>query len=273
MINKKVVITGGSSGIGKQFALDCLKAGAKVIIIAEHREKLEKAKKELSSVSESIYAVHCDISDIEQVKIMVSKCIVFLGEPDILVNNAGFAIYKTFEESSLEEIIRLLNVNLLGHMLVTNSFLPHMIKNGGGNIVNIASVAGKINITPNAVYCGAKHGIVGWSAAIKCELKRFGINVNVILPGRCETAFFDHETFQKRSHRKETEDTVSVEKISQTIMKAILKNKFMTFVPKKLGFVSWSLEAFAVVLKPIMDRMMVSRIEDIYNQKQGIEDE
>jgi len=104
---KKFLITGGSSGIGRQLARDLLGTGAIVTIVSNDRERLKRAELELSDTRHTVDSISCDISDLNQVREMTSKYKSDHGCPDFLVNNAGFAVYRTFEESPSEEIGRL----------------------------------------------------------------------------------------------------------------------------------------------------------------------
>jgi len=262
--DKLVLITGGSSGIGKQIAIDCLRAGAKVIIVSENLERLQQVKIELSVVS-SVGIVQCDIGDTQTIYKMRETVLNTYGCPDIIINNAGFATYRTFESSDLSEIERLVNVNLMGALRCTKVFLPEMIIRRSGTIVNMASIAGRMIITPNATYCAAKHGMVAWSEALKYELAPFNIQVNVICSGRVETAFFDHETFQKRVPRPETRYTTTVGDVSKATLQAIAGHRVMTYVPWTLGLVVGLINAFPWLVKPILGRLLLSRINTIYN--------
>ena len=223
---KTCLITGGSSGIGKHLAGKLLKSGNRVVIASNNLYNLEQVVTEFKDLSPNIFSYHVDVADIASVHQMSEILIQEHGCPDILVNCAGFATYRTFEETPIEEIEQLVNVNLLGAMRCTHSFLPMMIAQGHGSIVNIASIAGKLVITPNGVYSASKHGLVAWSETLKYELARFNINICVICPGRVETPFFDHETFRLRAHRTETQLTIPIEEISKKIVAAIEKKSF-----------------------------------------------
>ncbi|MGA3114641.1 MAG: SDR family NAD(P)-dependent oxidoreductase [Syntrophobacteraceae bacterium] len=264
---KKFLITGGSSGIGRQLARDLLGTGAIVTIVSNDRERLKRAELELSDTRHTVDSISCDISDLNQVREMTSKYKSDHGCPDFLVNNAGFAVYRTFEESPSEEIGRLLGVNLLGAMYCTREILPAMIEKRAGHIVNVASIAGKIIITPNAIYCAAKHGMIAWSEALKAELARFGIGIHVICPGRVETEFFQHETFKTRAPRKETEFTVPIESVSKAIVSAIRHDRFLTFIPWTLGILAWLANVFPWPVRAGFQRLMRSRIETLYASK------
>jgi short-subunit dehydrogenase len=141
-----------------------------------------------------------------------------------------------------------------------------MIQRQQGIIVNVASIAGKLVMTPNGVYSSSKHGLVAWSEALAYELARFNIDVSVICPGRVETAFFDDETFKSRVPRKETQLTTSIEKVTEKIIYAIEKKKLITYVPSYYGFLIWTINTFTYFSKPVYGRLLRSRIEDMYRK-------
>ena len=258
-----VLIVGGSSGIGKHLAQTYLSLGHEVVIVADKKEKLYKAEKELAKISPKVKAFCCDIAQTKSVSKMAKAVLSSQGCPDILVNNAGFAVYRTFEQSSLGEIERLIQVNLLGALRCTHAFLPSMIKRRSGHIVNIASVAGMMPITPCAAYGAAKYGMVGMSEALRYELRDFNIKVQLVCPGRVDTPFFEHETFQKRPRRSETEKTVPIERVSKGIIRAIEKNNFYTVIPWSLGVAIWLRCFMPKLFDLFLERLLLNRIREV----------
>jgi NAD(P)-dependent dehydrogenase (short-subunit alcohol dehydrogenase family) len=265
---RKVFITGGSSGIGKQLATDFLRRGAHVCIAADGAEKLARAREQLASISPSVEAFLCDIADLSQIRQTAATYVARFGAPDVLVNNAGYAVYRTIEEMASEEIARLLNVNLTGACLVTREFLPSMVAARGGSVVMIASIAGRIPMTPCGPYSTAKHGMVTFSEILRAEVARYGIRVNVVCPGRVETEFFDDESFVSRAPRRETEWTIPIERVSASIIDAVSRNRFMTYVPGAYGPFVWLAHTLSFLARPMLQRLMRARIESVYAQKQ-----
>jgi len=265
--NKKVFITGGSSGIGKQLAADFLRLGCQVGIVSNDLLKLERARTELSAISSNISAFPCDVGEPQQVKSTVQSYLREYGAPDILVNNAGYAVYQTFEETNTDEILRLLAVNLMGVCVVTREFLPSMIQRGSGNLVFMASIAGRVPMTPCGIYSGAKHAVVALATALRAELKRFNIRVHLICPGRVETDFFLHPTFVERGRRLEAQWTVSVEGVSRATVAAVRRRRFMTYVPKSQGLFVWLANTFPFIFRPALDHIMEARVSDIYGNR------
>lgn len=265
----KVLITGGSSGIGKQLAVDFLRRGAHVTIVSNNPAKLQSARSELAAISPSICAMACDVADLGEVRRLAEEYVRQFGPPDVLVSNAGFAVYRLFEEMPAEEIERLLTVNFLGGCLITREFLPGMLGAGRGDVVVMASIAGRLVMTPCGVYSAAKHGLVAWAHTLKLELKQTGVRVHVICPGRVETDFFAHETFVQRERRAETRFTVPVETVSRATIAAIQKNRFMTYVPTSYGLLVWLARSFPFPVGMLLDRLMEKRVRSMFPARQG----
>jgi NAD(P)-dependent dehydrogenase (short-subunit alcohol dehydrogenase family) len=265
--NRFVLVTGGSSGIGFALAAELLKQGAKVVIVGLHGNAVEDALARLGGRGPGLDAYVCDIAVPEDVERTAAAVVAAHGHPDILVNNAGFATYRTFEQSDAAEIERLLSVNFGGAVRMTKAFLAGMISRRSGQIIMVASIAGRLGITPNAVYCAAKHGMLAWSQCLALELKRFGISVGVICPGRVETSFFDHETFRKRRQRKEAELTVSMPVVVDAIIDTIERRLPLRHVPRYFGLLAWMTRSLGPVVQGKLDKIMLSRIEDLYDRE------
>jgi len=261
---KNVLITGGSSGIGKRLAITLLERGADVTIVADRADKLERARIELEALSPSVHALTCDIADLDQVRRTATSYLALRGVPDVLVNNAGYAVYRPLVEMASEEIDRLLRVNLTGACLMTRELLPAMIQKGSGHIVLISSIAGFIPMTPCGPYSVAKHGMVAFGEILQSEVHRFGLRVHVVCPGRVETDFFSHETFRRRAPRRETEWTVPIEDVCGAVIDSIRSNRLVTYVPRTFRPLVWLTQAVPFVFKPMLRKLMRARIESVY---------
>jgi short-subunit dehydrogenase len=258
---KDVLITGGSSGIGKQLAADLAGLGASVGIVADDAERLRAAATELRHISSSVWSHPCDVAKIQDVRAMAKAYREEMGVPHVLINNAGYAVYHTFEQMSSEEIHRLFDVNLVGAALVTREFLPDMIRSGGGHIVMMASIAGRIPMTPCGVYSSSKHGLVALSELLQIETARANIKFHVVCPGRVETNFFAHESFKVRSRRPEASRTIPIEAVSEAVVNAVQRNKFMTYVPRHYAVLAWCAAAAPAFFRPLWHRLMRSRVD------------
>ena len=211
----------------------------------------------------TVASERCDLSSGDQLDALAERLLA-AGKVDVLVNNAGYGTYRTFEAASDEEIDRLLAVNLTGHVRLTKRLLGPMVARRSGAICFVASAAGRIPITPNATYCAAKHGMFGLAEALRYELRRFGIEVTAVCPGRVDTPFFDHPTFRERKLGPENRSALSVERVAAATLRAIERARPVTFVPASLGFATWLYEAFGPVTRPLYSMLMKSRIERMY---------
>lgn len=261
---KLIVITGGTSGIGFALAHELSRRKAKIVVMADKPDSVASALAQLGGNDRSIHGYVCDIGASEDVAETCARIVATHGAPDILVNNAGYAIYRTFEQEDPAEIERLMSVNFGGAIRVTKALLGGMIERRSGHIVNVASIAGVLPLTPCAVYGAAKHGMIGWSKCLVAELTRFGIDVTVILPGRVETDFFNHETFQTRLHRKETEMTVPIGTVVSATLDATLRRQRVRYIPRHLGLLTWAYDALGPLVRGPFDKLLRSRVEDIY---------
>jgi short-subunit dehydrogenase len=261
------VVTGGSAGIGKQIARDLAARGSRVVISSNVPERLSQAARELAELGLTVDAFPCDVRSGEQVAALARHVLDRYGRLDVLVNNAGFAVYRAFEESSTEEVLDIVDVNLLGSMRCAKAFLPSMIARRAGRIVNISSIGGATVLTPNASYCAAKSGMIAWSRAIRYELSRFGISVHVICPDHVKTSFQEHPTFRRRDrYRKKRGGALTVEAVSRSTLDAIVRDRPLTYVPRRNALVVWGIHAAPFLTLPVWGRLMRKRIAQLYQE-------
>ena len=182
---KRALVTGGSSGIGRHVALELAQRGAKVA-----EDRLASAEKELQAISSDAFACLCDVGSREDIDRMAAIVRGRIGGVQVLINNAGFATYRTFSGSDPSELEDIVNVNLLGVICCMRALVADMIRQRSGVIPNLASIAGRLPLTPSGRYAAAKHGVDALSQILDDELARFDIPVCVVCPGRVQTSFF-----------------------------------------------------------------------------------
>ncbi|GGO02779.1 SDR family NAD(P)-dependent oxidoreductase [Saccharibacillus kuerlensis] len=188
LTNKIVFITGASSGIGALAARLASERGAVPILAARSEAKLRRA-------AEAVPGPHgicpLDVGSEESVEAAVLKVIEEYGRIDILINNAGYGRFETAEEMDLADYEGIMNVNYLGVVRCTKAVLPHMRRNGSGQIVTVASMAGKFATAKSAGYAASKHAVLGFMNSLRQELHGSGIAVSSINPGPIDTPFFE----------------------------------------------------------------------------------
>ncbi len=181
------IVTGGGTGIGRQMAQALAETGANLVLCARKVERCEQAAAELSELGVGTLALRCDVREPDQVRSVVDSARETFGRIDVLVNNAGTVWGAAPEDTPLEGWQKVIDVNLTGVFLFSKAAGRTMIDDGGGKIVNIASVAGLGGAPPevmNAIpYNASKGGVIAFTRDLACKWARHGINVNAIAPG------------------------------------------------------------------------------------------
>jgi uncharacterized protein len=246
-----IAITGASSGIGKQAAVDFSYNGAKtVILISRNIIKLNQVKKNLNpDCNVEIYS--CDVSNKKMVYDIGQTIMEKIGAIDILVNNAGIGIYGKVIDQTIEEIEKVTSTNYLGMIYFTKSFLPSMIKNNRGHIVNVASLAASFGIPCMAAYCGSKFAMLGFSESLSYELKHTNVGVTVVSPIAVKTNFFDNESFRGKMPHK-LGYALDPKTVSKAILKAAYSKRIEIVVPFFVRSAVWLKHTFPYLINPIV---------------------
>jgi NAD(P)-dependent dehydrogenase (short-subunit alcohol dehydrogenase family) len=182
---KKVLITGGSRGIGRSVALGLAEAGADIAIVARGVEAAREAADEVAKSGVKAIAVEADITKPEQVASMMKRIVEEFGTLDVAFNNAGTAIVEKAEEMSYESLVEVINVNLIGLFLCCQAEAKIMIERGGGSIINMASMSAHVVNVPQetANYNASKAGVVRLTKCLAVEWAKHNIRVNSLCPG------------------------------------------------------------------------------------------
>ncbi|MFW9993092.1 MAG: SDR family oxidoreductase [Candidatus Odinarchaeota archaeon] len=187
--NKVAIVTGASKGIGKAIALKFAESGMKVVLAARNVDLLNKLKERIDKLDGESLVVPTDVTDENQANALVQRTLDQYGKIDILVNNAGVGRFKRADEFTLEDYNHIFDINVKGVFLVTKYVVPHMLQKEYGQIINIASVAGKTGFKTGTLYSASKHAVVGYTWSLREDLKEHKIKVSVICPGSVVTEF------------------------------------------------------------------------------------
>jgi uncharacterized protein len=189
-MNKTALITGASGGLGKEFARIHASKGGNLVLVARSADKLEALKFELEKqYGVSVYVIGKDLSDQYAPKTVYDELKAKQIQVDYLINNAGFGDFGLFAETEWEKQLDMINVNVTCLTYMTRLFLPEMIKNKSGKILNIASTAAFQPGPTMSVYFATKAYVLSFSEAIANELKGTGVTVTALCPGATETGF------------------------------------------------------------------------------------
>lgn len=190
--NKVVVVTGSSAGLGEQICYEAAKEGAIVVTCARRINLIGKVKEQCMELSgKPAYAFQLDISDPDSVDRFYHRLQEEVGDVDVLVNNAGFGIYEEFIKFDLQKARDMFEVNVLGMMFLTQKVAIQMAERKVGHIINIASMAGKMATPQSTIYSATKFAVLGFSNALRLEMKAHNVGVTTVNPGPIATEFFD----------------------------------------------------------------------------------
>ncbi|RKU36915.1 hypothetical protein C6496_11150 [Candidatus Poribacteria bacterium] len=188
---KVAVITGGSKGIGKAIAFGLATAGAKVVLAARTPEPLEQVAASLREGGAEALAVPTDVTDAASVQGLVEKTLDVYQRLDILVNNAGIGRFGTVVDFTPSDWDAVIDSNLKAIYLCTKSALSPMLAQGGGQIINVLSIAAKVPFEASGAYCAAKAGALAFTKVLASEVRQQNIRVTAVLPGSVHTPFWD----------------------------------------------------------------------------------
>jgi len=197
--DKTVVITGGSRGLGLEMARLFADEGANVALIARTRQTLEMAAIELKSRGARIVAICCDIRDREQVDEAIDDVVRQFGSIDVLVNNAGIIQMGPHDRMEINDYENAIATHAWGPLYMIRAVLPYMREAGGGRIVNISSIGGKVALPHLLPYTMSKFALTGLSQGLSAELARDGILVTTVCPGLMRTGSHINASFKGRN--------------------------------------------------------------------------
>jgi NAD(P)-dependent dehydrogenase (short-subunit alcohol dehydrogenase family) len=187
---KIAVISGGSTGVGKAVAKQLADSGAQVVVLARRPERLEAA---VAEIGNSALGIPTDIGDGASVRAAFATVAERFGRVDILLNSAGAARIRAIEDSTDEDIAACVGTNLLGPIHTTRSAVPLLRAAGGGDIVNVSSEITLDHMPLMSLYAAGKHGLNGFTNAMRQDLRRDGIRVTLVILGSVgDTAFFEN---------------------------------------------------------------------------------
>jgi short-subunit dehydrogenase len=249
---KVVIVTGASSGIGRETAKAFAQAGANVVLAARRKDRLEDVARGIREQGGVAHVIATDVRDAASIERLISETVTELGRLDILVNNAGYAIQDTLENIDIEEARRLFDVNFFAVVTASKAALPYL-RETRGVIINVASVAGLIPMPLNAMYSASKYAVVGFGESLAYELREKGVRVVSVCPGPVNTEFVDTavgmrfpaseiERFQAAVDKPET--------IARGILRAARRNYSGTVLPSlRSALPRWAYRIFGPVAR------------------------
>ena len=226
LTGKTAIVTGASRGIGTYICKTLAKENIKIAGVARSEQKLIETQTTVRITGGEMEIFPYDLTEIDQIPNLISNIKDKMGDVQILINNAGIEKYNLINQYSDDEVNSILKTNLLAPIELTRKLLPDFLEDGG-NIVNIASLAGKKGVTYNSLYSATKAGLLMWSDALRQELKNTKVNCSVICPGyiRDVGMFADSKT-----KAPILLGTSSPQKVADAVLKALNSNNGLEII-------------------------------------------
>jgi short-subunit dehydrogenase len=251
-----VVITGASSGIGRETALLFGDHQASVVLAARNETALRDVAEEIEQRGGRAHVVVTDVSEWEQVERLVQEAVNHFGRIDTWVNNAAVAVYGLVEDQTVHDIERTIKVDLMGQIYGMKAVLPQMIQQDEGTIINISSVEGRRAVPLHSAYAAAKHGVNAFSDTLRMEMERHhpGIKVTVVMPASINTPFFDNARSRMGVRPKPLPPVYEPRDVAEAIVSAAITPQRDIYVGSMAKTLS-TLHAFSPAL---VDRMLLA---------------
>lgn len=232
---KTVLITGASSGIGKQLALDLAQNGARVLMVARRIERLQEIEEDIHSRGGQAVSLAYDLSSESERLALIEKILNMSTPVDILINNAGLGWYGYYAEMPWSVADSIMKVNVTAVLSLTRALLPGMHARGQGHIINIGSIAGGFPNQGVAVYSASKAFMDAFTTALHREMTGSGVHVSVARLGPVKTEFYESAIERKKGRKIPGElFAISVERASQAIIRLARRPRRYIYVPSIL---------------------------------------
>lgn len=228
-----VVVTGASSGLGWQLACGLARRGARVVLSARRRQRLEELAVQITSAGgPPPMVVPADVGNWAQVAELGRRVEEEWGGAQVLINNAGRGAYGALAHLPAGTIGEVVETNLLGTLYCTRIFLPQMLRRGRGHLVFVSSVLGELPAAEHALYCATKFAVNGLAESLDCELQSKGIGVTLVEPGLVETEFA--QVSGRPADRFSRLPVKSAPEVAERILRAVERDQFR-LIPDFLG--------------------------------------
>jgi NADP-dependent 3-hydroxy acid dehydrogenase YdfG len=222
--DKSILITGGTTGIGRATAILLASQGAKVMIFGRHEQELHDAMNDIRQAGGEVLGLSADVTDPQTIQRVFKEFDQQMDKLDILINNAALG-YGSVMEGGYPEWEYILKTNLLGYMAMTNEAVERMKANGWGHIVNIGSMSADVREKDSSVYVATKAGIQGFSEALRKEVNPLGIKVTLIEPGAVGTDMQSQYSLEEQRERIEQMKMLRAEDIAACVLYTITQPK------------------------------------------------
>jgi short-subunit dehydrogenase len=257
--NKVILITGASSGIGRETALALAPERPRLVLVARRADRLEQLRHEAESLGAAALCLTLDLAKAESIEVMIRRTCNAFERIDVLINNAAFGFYGPVEHTPRAVVEEIFAVNFEAALYAIQQVIPIMRAQGSGHIINISSVAGKRGLPLSGIYSATKFALDGLTQALRLELKHCGIDVTLVNPAATETEFFHHaRSGDVSGPLKPMGRVLPASAVAKDIVNAIRQPKVEVY-PYRISRVM----AWANALAPsLLDKLMMPYLRD-----------
>ncbi|RYD72576.1 MAG: SDR family oxidoreductase [Verrucomicrobiaceae bacterium] len=250
------LITGASSGIGREIARQLAPQARELILVARRMDRLEELRKELARPGLSVQCHSVDVANEQDLAAFLQKVQAFETPVDFLINNAGVGDHGFFEKTEWSRVKAMLDINVQALTQVTHALLPQLIRSGRGAVLNVSSIASLLPIPKMSVYAATKAYVTSFSEGIRAELRGTGVSVTALCPGPVDTEFFH---IAERPDATESAPApeffkVPVEQVAREALDAVLRDK-ARIIP---GWQVWLIMSIATLVPIAIVRLFLS---------------
>jgi 3-dehydrosphinganine reductase len=260
---KKVLLTGGTSGIGLALARQLIARGASLWLVARNETRLADTCRELKSAavdpSQAVGFTPADVSSEDQARAAVEQAAAKLGPLDIVINDAGYTHVGYFQDLDAKVFHQLMEVNYFGTLNVIRAALPAMLRRGEGHIVNVSSFAAIFAVFGYGAYAPSKYAVRGLSDILRAELKPLGIKVSLALPPDTDTPSLAEEKTMQPVEMHVVNSINSVYKpevVARDILRGVEKNRYMIFTGTDSKLLHWVANVTDPLQYPVIDLLV-----------------
>jgi len=247
--SKIILITGASSGIGRELAFQLAEKGCHVLLAARSGNVLKQIAAEISIHGGMVDHFSVDLTDETATDLFIKDFLEKYPEIDVLINNAGIGWYGHFEQLSWEESRGMIELNITSLVKLTRAVIPHMIQRKVGHIINISSIVGDLPVQGAVLYSSTKSFVNSFTKAISRELNGTGVYVSLVKPGPVATEFYNRAESNKGQRIPGERFAISAREAAHGIVKVVDHPKRVAYIPGYFFFMPWIDRLFGPVIQ------------------------
>lgn len=255
MEGRNVIVTGASRGIGPYIARALAGRGANLLLVARSQPELARVAKELRTDTNTVAYAAVDLSAPTAAEQVVQAAAAELAGVDILVNNAALELQRRFHTLQLEDIERVVRIDLLTPIELSRLLLPQMLEQGYGRIVSISSIAGHVGFPFTEAYAASKNGLVAFGRVLRNDYRRSGVSASSVILGAVKNAGLGQRTIDELALKTNTSYMATPEKVAKAVVRAIEKDKAELVVMPGPGRLMKALMDYFPGFGPAMTRL------------------